>query len=66
VSAATQRMSLTSRLKPKDAEIPDSVAYFSCADIGDIWVDYPWEMSDILEHDRLKDEQAAEEAAAKA
>lgn len=42
------------KLKEKAAEIPEGVAYFSGLDIPDSWVDYPWEMTDILEHDELK------------
>ena len=30
------------RLKPKAGEISKDVAYFSGADIDDLWVDYPW------------------------
>jgi hypoxanthine phosphoribosyltransferase len=30
------------KLKPKAAEIPAEVKYFSGMDIEDVWVDYPW------------------------
>lgn len=30
------------RLKPKAAELPAEVQYFSGLDIEDVWVDYPW------------------------
>ena len=29
-------------MKPKAGEISKDVAYFSGADIDDLWVDYPW------------------------
>ncbi|CDZ97741.1 prtase-like protein [Phaffia rhodozyma] len=41
------------KLKTKAAEIPGDVAYFSGADIEDHWIEYPWEMPDIKDHDRL-------------
>ncbi|KAF9045798.1 PRTase-like protein [Hymenopellis radicata] len=41
------------KLKPKLAELPAGTPYFSGADVGDLWLDYPWEMTDIEEHDRL-------------
>ncbi|EGG13122.1 uncharacterized protein MELLADRAFT_86888 [Melampsora larici-populina 98AG31] len=39
--------------KPKSAQIPDHVKYFAGKTIGDQWVDYPWEATDIDEHERL-------------
>ncbi|KAJ9117820.1 hypothetical protein QFC20_000100 [Naganishia adeliensis] len=51
------------KLKEKAAEIPEGVAYFSGMDIPDVWVDYPWEMVDILKHDELKRQDEAEAAA---
>lgn len=53
------------KLKEKAAEIPAGVAYFAGMDIPDVWVDYPWEMVDILQHDELKRQDDAEAAAAK-
>ena len=35
-------LSVRHRLKPKAGEISKDVAYFSGADIDDLWVDYPW------------------------
>lgn len=31
----------------------DGVRYYSGEDLEDIWVEYPWEQEDILEHNRL-------------
>ncbi|KAF5361787.1 hypothetical protein D9756_002535 [Leucocoprinus leucothites] len=39
--------------KPKLAEIPADTPYFSGADVDDVWLDYPWEATNIEEHDRL-------------
>ncbi|KAH9812862.1 phosphoribosyltransferase-like protein [Melampsora americana] len=39
--------------KPKSAQIPDHVKYFAGKTIGDQWIDYPWEATDIDEHERL-------------
>ncbi|KAJ3563794.1 hypothetical protein NP233_g8712 [Leucocoprinus birnbaumii] len=39
--------------KPKLAEIPADTPYFSGADVDDLWLDYPWEATNIEEHDRL-------------
>ncbi|KAF9245248.1 phosphoribosyltransferase-like protein [Melanogaster broomeanus] len=41
------------KLKPKLGELPPSVPYFAGAEVGDVWLDYPWEAIDIEEHDRL-------------
>lgn len=35
------------KLKPKAAELPEGVAYFSGLDIPDAWVDYPWWVADL-------------------
>ncbi|KAI5481418.1 xanthine phosphoribosyltransferase [Pseudohyphozyma bogoriensis] len=45
------------KLKEKAGVIPEGVAYFSGADIQDLWVDYPWEQQDILLHDSLAAKQ---------
>jgi hypothetical protein len=37
-----ETISYENRLKPKAGEISKDVAYFSGADIEDLWVDYPW------------------------
>lgn len=37
--------------KPKLAELPSDTLYFAGADVGDCWVDYPWEAIDIEAHD---------------
>ncbi|PCH44214.1 PRTase-like protein [Wolfiporia cocos MD-104 SS10] len=41
------------KLKPKLAQLPESIPYFTGADVDDVWLDYPWEAVDIEEHDRL-------------
>jgi hypoxanthine phosphoribosyltransferase len=49
------------KLKPKLAELPAGTPYFSGADVGDLWLDYPWEVTNIEEHDKIaqaeKDQQ---------
>ncbi|RXW14676.1 hypothetical protein EST38_g11180 [Candolleomyces aberdarensis] len=37
--------------KPKLAEIDSSIPYFSGADVDDVWLEYPWEATNIEEHD---------------
>jgi len=39
--------------KEKLGTIPGNVQYFCGLEVGDVWLDYPWEMQDIEEHDRL-------------
>ncbi|KAF8845149.1 PRTase-like protein [Paxillus ammoniavirescens] len=41
------------KLKPKLGKLPLSIPYFAGAEVGDVWLDYPWEAVDIEEHDRL-------------
>ncbi|KAG6381602.1 phosphoribosyltransferase-like protein [Boletus reticuloceps] len=41
------------KLKPKVGKLPPDVPYFVGAEVGDVWLDYPWEAEDIEEHDRL-------------
>ncbi|KAI9464188.1 hypothetical protein HD554DRAFT_2195154 [Boletus coccyginus] len=41
------------KLKPKVGELPPDVPYFAGAEVGDVWLDYPWEAADIEEHDKL-------------
>ncbi|KAL6304588.1 PRTase-like protein [Sparassis latifolia] len=45
------------KLKPKHGELPSSIPYFVGHEVGDLWLDYPWEAIDIDEHDRLAREQ---------
>ena len=41
------------KLKEKKAEFPDSVRHvFVGKDIEDVWVDYPWDARDIVQHER--------------
>ncbi|TIA86356.1 hypothetical protein E3P99_03704 [Wallemia hederae] len=44
------------KLKEKASDIPADVKYFPGAEIDDLWVDYPWEQQDIVEHTRLAEE----------
>jgi len=39
------------KLKPKLADLPTGTCYFSGAEVGDVWLNYPWEAMDIEEHD---------------
>ncbi|KAJ3786506.1 hypothetical protein GGU10DRAFT_351506 [Lentinula aff. detonsa] len=39
--------------KPKLAELPEGTTYYSGEEVDDVWLDYPWESTDIEEHDRL-------------
>ncbi|KAF9525977.1 hypothetical protein CPB83DRAFT_509531 [Crepidotus variabilis] len=41
------------KLKPKLAELPQEVPYFAGEEVGDVWLDYPWEAVDIQRHDAL-------------
>ena len=41
------------KLKTKKAEFPDAVQHvFVGKDIEDVWVDYPWDARDIVQHER--------------
>ncbi|KDN42821.1 hypothetical protein RSAG8_06575, partial [Rhizoctonia solani AG-8 WAC10335] len=37
----------------KRGTLPADVPYFSGEDIPDVWFDYPWEVKDVYEHDRM-------------
>ncbi|KAF9078088.1 phosphoribosyltransferase-like protein [Rhodocollybia butyracea] len=39
--------------KPKLAELPEGTAYYAGEEVDDVWLDYPWESTDIEEHDKL-------------
>ncbi|KAJ3731779.1 hypothetical protein DFJ43DRAFT_998375 [Lentinula guzmanii] len=39
--------------KPKLAALPEGTTYYSGEEVDDVWLDYPWESTDIEEHDRL-------------
>ncbi|KAG8823924.1 hypoxanthine-guanine phosphoribosyltransferase [Serendipita sp. 401] len=41
------------KLKPKSGALPSDIPYYAGAEVDDVWLDYPWEMKDIDEHDRL-------------
>ncbi|KAI5989271.1 PRTase-like protein [Pisolithus albus] len=38
--------------KPKVGILPPNVPYFAGAEVGNVWLEYPWEALDIEEHDR--------------
>lgn len=47
---------LHNKNKPKKGTLPDEILkgrYVAARDVGDIWINYPWEATDIDEHDRL-------------
>ncbi|TFL02007.1 phosphoribosyltransferase-like protein [Pterulicium gracile] len=46
------------KLKPKLAELPAGTPYFSGADLGDLWLDYPWEAIDIEAHNSQANAEA--------
>ncbi|TFK32804.1 hypothetical protein BDQ12DRAFT_692011 [Crucibulum laeve] len=39
------------KLKSKLADLPDGTPYFAGEEVGDVWLDYPWESINIEEHD---------------
>ncbi|KAI0255863.1 PRTase-like protein [Lactifluus subvellereus] len=41
------------KLKPKLGSLPADVSYYVGEEVEDLWLDYPWEATDIEEHDRL-------------
>lgn len=46
--------------KPKKGVLPQEILngrYSAARTVGDVWINYPWEASDIDEHDRLSKEQ---------
>ncbi|KAH8832589.1 hypothetical protein DL96DRAFT_1694673 [Flagelloscypha sp. PMI_526] len=47
------------KLKPKLADLPPDLLYFSGEDVDDIWLNYPWEAVDIEAHDTNADKDAA-------
>ncbi|GAA94014.1 hypothetical protein E5Q_00661 [Mixia osmundae IAM 14324] len=47
------------KLKEKLGSIPGHIKYFSGEDIEDAWVDYPWEQTDIVLHNKLAQEARA-------
>ncbi|THH33371.1 hypothetical protein EUX98_g836 [Antrodiella citrinella] len=47
------------KLKPKLGALPDNVPYYAGENTEDLWLDYPWEASNIDEHDRIADEEKA-------
>ncbi|KII87206.1 hypothetical protein PLICRDRAFT_42856 [Plicaturopsis crispa FD-325 SS-3] len=47
------------KLKPKLGSLPPDIPYYAGSEIGDLWLDYPWEATDIEEHDRLALEDKA-------
>lgn len=54
---------LHNKQKKKDVEMPPEVKrYFAGEEIPDIWIRYPWDATDIDEHNRKEQEQRAQEA----
>jgi hypoxanthine phosphoribosyltransferase len=50
--------------KPKKGQLPPSITegkYHAARTVGDVWICYPWEATDIDEHDRLSREQDAQQ-----
>jgi len=41
------------KIKEKIGVLPAGVPYYSGENVPDRWLDYPWEQTDILEHDRI-------------
>ncbi|KAF7430503.1 hypoxanthine-guanine phosphoribosyltransferase [Pleurotus ostreatus] len=39
--------------KPKLAELPEGTPYYTGEEVDDLWLDYPWEATDIEGHDKL-------------
>ncbi|RMZ71581.1 xanthine phosphoribosyltransferase 1 [Pyrenophora seminiperda CCB06] len=42
--------------KPKKGQLPQEILkgrYIAARTVGDVWINYPWEATDIEEHDRL-------------
>lgn len=51
---------LHNKEKQKDVEFPAEITkYFAGLDVGDIWIKYPWDATDIDEHDTLARNQTA-------
>ncbi|KAI8998042.1 hypothetical protein BC832DRAFT_566714 [Gaertneriomyces semiglobifer] len=44
--------------KPKRGVLPGDVEYISAVEVDDHWIVYPWDATDIDEHQRLCDSQA--------
>jgi hypoxanthine phosphoribosyltransferase len=50
--------------KQKKGVLPEDVVqgrYDAARTVGDVWICYPWEATDIDEHDRLSREQEAQQ-----
>ncbi|KAJ4377816.1 hypoxanthine-guanine phosphoribosyltransferase [Neocucurbitaria cava] len=49
--------------KPKKGVLPQEILqgrYSAARTVGDVWINYPWEATDIDEHDRLSKEQESQ------
>ncbi|TFY75032.1 hypothetical protein EWM64_g8980 [Hericium alpestre] len=44
---------VANKLKPKLGQLPPDVLYYTGAEVDDVWLDFPWEASDIEEHNGL-------------
>ncbi|GJE90980.1 phosphoribosyltransferase [Phanerochaete sordida] len=47
------------KLKAKLGSLPADLPYYAGENVEDVWLDYPWEATDIEEHDRLAAQQNA-------
>ncbi|KIM39979.1 hypothetical protein M413DRAFT_446880 [Hebeloma cylindrosporum] len=47
------------KLKPKLAELSAGTPYFAGEEVGDVWLNYPWEAMDIEAHDILSTKDKA-------
>ncbi|KLO11607.1 PRTase-like protein [Schizopora paradoxa] len=52
------------KLKEKAGTLPEDLPYYPGSEVQDYWLDYPWEMKDIEEHDRLANEDKERKAKA--
>ncbi|KAH9004727.1 PRTase-like protein [Lactarius hatsudake] len=41
------------KLKPKLGSLPEDIPYYVGDEVEDLWLDYPWEATDIEEHDKF-------------
>lgn len=61
---------LHNKNKPKKGRLPDEMEkegrYLAAMNTGDVWICYPWEATNIEEHDRLAQEFGVEDVQSKA
>lgn len=39
--------------KPKNGQLPEKISYFAGLEVDDIWINYPWDATDIVAHNKL-------------